>query len=606
MTKLLSLLASTSLLLASLPVVAAPSVPSSQADLMPHTELKRGMTGSCRTVFQGQTVEPFNFEIIDVLHGSLGPKRDLILARLRGEKPEFTGVVAGMSGSPCYVNNRLIGALSYRFGIFTKEPIAGITPIRDMLSLFEIPERQPASDSSVYLPPSYKDAMNKLSQPSAPIQLAGLSGSLQPISTPLSFSGFDQRVLAAYQGQLTNMGFQPVMGSSGGYSGHPDAPAQLEMGGSIAGQLVRGDISISGTGTVSYIDGNRVLAFGHPFFGSGHVRIPMATSYVQHIMVSEMGSYKMAEDGREVGSITQDRLTAIYGTLGEHSRMIPVEVKLQDQTTIDPDHVNFEVFEDPGYTPVMMAMAIQNSLASRLQHNLGGNLSLSGSIKVDGKTIPIERFYSAPEQLETPGMASQDLAQTLFALWNNPFKQPKIEKVSLNFAFRPQTMIANIDEVWSDTPEIRPGDSVNVNVRLRSFRNETTVRQLKVQVPSDAPYGPLMLMVSNGPALDKLEDELKSGYSSYESLIDDLGSSRSSKRLYIKVITDEPGVMIYNQLYTKLPGSVLERLELPENISHSVPLMRSPGTEYSLPVDVDLQGSRFLQLQVSARGRVVN
>ncbi len=604
MIKLLSRLASASLITAALPVLAASG--AATQDLMPHTELKRGMTGSCRTVFQGQTVEPFNFEIINVLHGSLGPKRDLILARLRGEKPEFTGVVAGMSGSPCYVNNRLIGALSYRFGIFTKEPIAGITPIYDMLSLFEIPERQPAASSTVYEPPKYSDVISQMSQAHTPIQIAGLNGSLQPISTPLSFSGFDQRVVAAFQNDLTKMGFQPVIGSSGGFSGHPEAPAELEMGGAIAGQLVRGDISVSGTGTVSYIDGKRVLAFGHPFFNSGHVRIPMATAYIQHIMVSEMGSYKMAEDGREVGTITQDRLTAISGTLGEHSRMIPVEINLQDQTAVDPNKVNFEVFEDPGYTPMMMAMAVQNTLASRLQHNMGGNLSLSGKIQVDGRTLPLERFYSVPEQLDTPNMASQELAQRLFAIWNNPFKPAKIEKVSLNFTFRPETLMAYIDEVWSDSHEVRPGESVNVNVRLRTYRNQSMVRQLKVQVPTDVPYGPLLLMISNGPALDKLENDLKSGYASYEALLDELSKHRSSTRLYVKVISNEPGVMLYNQLYSKLPASVRERLELPENLSHTVSLLRSPGTEYSVPVDYDLQGQRFLQVQVTPRGRVIN
>jgi hypothetical protein len=412
--------------------------------------------------------------------------------------------------------------------------------------------------------------------------------------------------VAPYSESLGKLGFQSVMGGSGGGSGNPEAPAKLEMGSAVAGQLVRGDISISGTGTVSYIDGDKVLAFGHPFFNSGNVRIPMATAYIQHILVSELGSYKMAEDGAEVGTITQDRLTAIYGTLGDYSPMIPVTLNISDSTTIDPTTVKFEVFQDPSYTPMMMAMSVQNALSSRLQFNNGGNLSLKGSLRLDGKEIALDKFYSVPAQGETTQMAGQDLAQTLFALWNNPFRQPKIEQLKLDFTFRPQTLIAGIDEIWSDANEVRPGDEVTVNVRLRSFRNETAVKQLKLKIPADAPYGPLMLMASGGAELDQLEDGLKSGYHSYEELVADLGSARHSNRLYLKLITEEPGVMMYSQLYPKLPASVLERLDLPENLSHTVPLMRSPGSEVSAPLDYDLQGQRFLRLVVSPRGRVVN
>ncbi|HEY9840233.1 MAG: SpoIVB peptidase S55 domain-containing protein [Candidatus Sericytochromatia bacterium] len=599
MTKLLPFLAGLSLLAAASSASAAP------APMMPHTELQRGMKGVCRTVFEGSTVEPFQFEIIEIMHGQLGPKRDLILARLQGDKAKYTGVVAGMSGSPCYVNDKLIGALSYRFGQFTKEPIAGITPIADMLTLFQIADAKPAPAQQVYQPPKYGDAVASMQPASSVVPMAG-GGTMQAISTPLNFSGFDQRVVEQYRGDLLKLGFQPVMGSSGGVSGNPKAPKQLEMGGAVAGQLVRGDISISGTGTVSYIDGNKVLAFGHPFFNSGHVRIPMATAYIQHILVSDLGSYKMAEDGQEVGTITQDRLTAIGGTLGEHTPMIPVEIKIQDQTNVDPETVKFEVFQDPAMTPMMMAMSINNALSSRLQFNNGGNLSLRGSLRLDGKEIKFNKFYSAPEQGETPSLAAQDLAQTLFALWNNPFRQPRLEQLKLDFSFRPQTMISGIDEVWTEQTEARPGDTVTVSVRLRSFRNETSVRQLKLRIPDDAPYGPLLVLASAGPELDQLEDGLKSGYSSYEALVADLGASRGNNQLYLKLITEEPGMMMYSQLYPKLPGSVLERLDLPENLSHAVPLVRSPGTEVSLPVDSDLQGQRFVRLLISPRGRVLN
>lgn len=607
MTKFLSFLAAS---LLTISASASAALAASPGPMMAHTELQRGMKGTCRTVFQGSEVEPFEFEIIEIMHGQLGPKRDLILAQLKGGKGEYTGVVSGMSGSPCYVDGKLIGALSYRFGQFTKVPIAGITPIADMLRLFEIPATTPTAAQQAYKLPKYSDytaALDKLSTGQLPVQTSAGGGTMQPISTPLNFSGFDQRVVSQYRNDLLKLGFEPVMGSSsGGSGGNPKAPKQLEMGGAVAGQLVRGDISISGTGTVSYINGDQVLAFGHPFFNTGHVRIPMATAYVQHILVSELGSYKMAEDGPVVGTITHDRLTAIGGTLGDHTPMIPVELTIRDQSKVDPETVRFEVFEDPTMTPMMMAVSIQNALSSRLQFNNGGNLSLKGSMKLDGKEIRLDKFYSAPAEGETPTLAARDLAQTLFALWNNPFRQPKIEGVKLEFAFRPQTLIAGIDEAWTDETEVRPGDTVTVNVRLRSFRNETSVHQLKQQIPADAPYGPLMLLAIAGPELDALEDGLKSGYTSYDELLEDLAYHRGSNKLFLKQITQEPGIMMYSQLYPKLPNSVLEQLDLPETVSHNVPLVRSPGAEVSVPLSYDLQGQRLVQVLVSPRGRVLN
>lgn len=605
MTKMLPLLAGSMLLAAAAAVPFAAS--ASPGPMMAHTELQRGMKGVCRTVFQGSKIEPFEFDILEIMHGQLGPKRDLILARLDSDNARFTGVVAGMSGSPCYVDNKLIGALSYRFGQFTKEPIAGITPIADMIKLFDLPNTPAPLSQQSYKPLKFKDyTANLIKQAQLPTPASGGGGAMEPIATPLTFSGFDQRVLDSYRGDLLKLGFDPVAGSSSGSTGNPKAPKALEMGSSVAGQLVRGDISISGTGTVSYLDGNKVLAFGHPFFNSGRVRIPMATSYVNHILVSEAGSYKMAEDGQEVGTINQDRLTAIAGTLGEHTPMIPVELGIHDQSAMDPTSLKFEVFQDPAMTPMMMAMAIQNSLSSRLQFNNGGNLSMHGVLRLDGRDVPIDRFYSAPEQAETPSAAAQDLGSTLSALWNNPFRAPKIESLKLDFSFKPLTRISAIDEAWADETEARPGDTLTLNVRLRSYRGQTSMQQVKFTVPPDTPYGPMLLFVSSGPALDNLVDGLKSGYSSYEELVEDLAKYRSSTRLYVKAVTNEPGLMVYSQLYSKLPGTVVEQLDRPSNANNALPLMRSLGAEVSQPLDVDLQGQKVLNLMISPRGRVLN
>lgn len=576
-----------------------------QIQTLPANKIQRGMQGECHTVFQGKEIEPFPFEVIDIMHGTIGPKLDLILARLQGEKATYTGVVAGMSGSPCYIEGRLIGALSYRFGSFTKEPIAGITPIESMLRIFDIPERPAAPHQQVYQPTDYQTVLNN--KPQA-ISYSGPQGNgqLQAIATPLNFSGFDPAIINAYKADLQALGFQPVMGSSGGSQGNSDAPQKLEMGGAIAGQMVRGDVSISGTGTVSYIDGNRVLAFGHPFFNSGHVQIPMATAWIQHILVTEMGSFKMAEDGVEVGTITQDRATAIAGYLGQKTRMIPVHLQIEEPNQVDPSELNFEVFQDPGYTPLMMAMSVNNALQSRLKYNLGGNLNMEGTLTVDGQKIPFKRFYSSTEQSGTPMMAAKDLANTLFQLWNNPFQQPSIQGLNLKFTLRDQSQIAQIDDVWPDRTEVQAGESVSLNIRLKTYRGENLTRHLRVQVPPDSLQGPLLLLVSDGPNLDALENSLKSGYFNYKDLLRNLSQSRESDRIYLKWIAEEPGLAQYGQIYTQLPASLTEILDNPANFSHSVPLIRSPGTEYSQATEYDLNGQKFINFLVSSQGRTLN
>jgi len=255
---------------------------------------------------------------------------------------------------------------------------------------------------------------------------------------------------------------------------------------------------------------------------------------------------------------------------------------------------------------MMMAVRVYNTLQGRLQFNQGGNIKLTGQLKVDGQTIDFNRFYSATEQEEVEILAARDLANTLFTLWNNPFHTPKIESMKLNFSFRPESLLASIDEIWADHLEVRPGESVNLHVRLKNYRQQDVVRHLKVQIPSDALPGPMTLLASSGLLLDQLEDNLKTDYWNYQELLDDLKQNRAGDRLYLKWIAEEPGLGLYSKVYPKLPASVAEQLDVTQNMSHAVPLIRSPGVEYSFPTEYDLRGQQFVKFFVSSQGRVIN
>lgn len=566
---------------------------------MPVTEIQRGMEGTCRTVFQGKTVEPFGFRVLSLMQGMLGPKQDVILARLTGEKAEFTGVVAGMSGSPCYINGRLIGALAYRFGNFSKEPIAGITPIANMLDIFRLPPEPRRVVSGLYQPQPLRSALQRQS----PAMPAGL----QPIATPLSFGGFRPEVLRHYLPELEKMGFQAVSGgiSTPSSIAHPDMPQSLEAGGAIAGQLVRGDLSIDGTGTVSYIEGSRVLAFGHPFFNAGYVQIPMATAWIHHILASEAGSFKMSQSGNTVGTITQDRLTAIYGEIGKMAPMIPVQIQVEDGVSVDPQQIRLEVFQNPAMTPLILVMSIHNVLTSRLNFNLGGTLTLDGRLEVDGRTLRFTRHHAVTETEEVILQAVQELGNQLYALWNNPFQPPQISQLALKIALRPDSRQTRIRRMWSDRDLAAPGDSLVLSVELETWRQEREIRRFRYQIPTDTPEGPLTLLALDAQNMERLEQSVRMGYRDYDDLLEHLFQRRQNTDLHLLQISEENGLSQNSALLPRLPASVQELLHTPETIGLTVPI-RSPVAEQRIPLNTELNGGAMLSLLVTSHARAIN
>lgn len=589
----------TSLILMQSGVAGAANEPQ-----MPVKDIKVGMKGTCQSVFRGTKIEPFEIEVLGLMKGMLGPKQDVILTRLTSENGKFTGVVSGMSGSPCYIDGKLVGALAYRFGALTKEPIAGITPIQTMLDVMKLPRVVPTLPGQrVHYQPR---ALDKALAQFQPRKLGAGQNTLTPIATPLSFAGMSPTALTPFQTALQNVGFQPTMSglnNSGDLIDGVKMPDKLVPGGAIAGELVRGDISIAGTGTVTYVDGENVLAFGHPFFGDGYVKIPMATAYITHILVSELGSYKMAQSGNVVGTIVQDRLPAIYGKVGKMTPMIPVKFHIKDSSSVDPKTINLDIVEHPLYSPLFTAVTLNSSLNERLNFNKGGTLKLKAKVELkDGPPIEIEDYYSVDEQGATPILAARTLADKLFTLWDNPFHQPKMKSVDVSVELAPQTRIAMIDEVWTDTEDAKPGDSVTLYVRMKTYRHEEVTRSIKVQVPEDTPNGMLSLFVSDGKSMERLFNSLQTGYESYTSLVNSLQGTRKSDDLHVLLVSDQRGVANGTQMYSELPPSVMELFSQPSATRKFIPLMRSPGEELTVPVGYDIKGQGAAHLYISDQG----
>ena len=332
------------------------------------TDIRPGLTGTAWTVFQGTRPEPVPVEIIGLWKNAWGPKQDIILAKLGG-KAARTNVAGGMSGSPVYIDGKLVGAIALRLSVFSPDAICGITPIENMLQIDEIDRSRPSDPRS----PTAPVAMNALPVPgeflaSAAPRLALANPTLVPINTPLSFSGFHEATLQQFQPYFDQMGVTPALGGANGnsYSSTPIAgwDKSLQPGEAIAGVLVNGDLAITGLGTVSYNDGRRVLGFGHSFFNLGPISMPMSGGEIIHVLSSAYQPNKYANATGIVGALRQDRHSGIMGVLGEAAEMIPVSLTVRSWAAGTPrdTKLRFNVFVHPKWTPYLILLTTFNSL----------------------------------------------------------------------------------------------------------------------------------------------------------------------------------------------------------------------------------------------------
>src|SRR6266404_7213059 len=352
-----------------------PSFTSAQAALFTQTaqnpqiirvdQIHAGMRGVSYTVFQGIKPEAMEVEVLGVLRNVNGPKGDIILVRLHGAKVEYTGVVAGMSGSPVYLDGKLAGALAFRIGEFSKEPIAGVTPIADMLEISAL-DRSPAEETSA-IKPSVRTAAGKTAGPGESFPLPGsaqdsagkdFSNYLKPIETPLVFNGFSEQAIHLFSGQFASAGIVPVMGA--GSVSNDKQPEPLEAGSAVSAILVRGDMDIEATCTVTYVDAQRLLACGHPLLQFGSVDLPMNKAEVLATLPSQLNAFKIVNTTEAVGTFVQDRHTGIMGVFDRQPQMIPVTLSIHSGSGVKQFH--YEVLNNPKLTPVALMVTVFNAL----------------------------------------------------------------------------------------------------------------------------------------------------------------------------------------------------------------------------------------------------
>jgi hypothetical protein len=529
---------------------------------IPVTQIHAGMHGVAYTVFQGVKPEAMDVEVLGILHNVNGPKGDIILVRLHGEKPEYTGVVAGMSGSPVYLDGKLAGALAFRIGEFSKEPIAGVTPIADMLEINAL-DKSPAEEASARKP-GISNAAGKTAAPevaSIPGSTSNFAQFLKPIDTPLVFNGFSEDAVRQFAAQFASAGIVPVMGA--GSVSEAKQPEPLEPGSAVSAILVRGDMDIAATCTVTYIDPQRLLACGHPLLQFGSVDLPMNKAEVLATLPSPLNAFKIVNTTERAGVFVQDRHTGILGVFGKQPDMIPVTLTIHGGSTVKEFH--YEVLNNPRLSPVAMMATVFNALHGVNEFGEEITYRLNGTIDVKGFTeVGLRNMFTPAENGQPAAMAAAlSLGERFGRIYDNPYNAPAVKSVKLDFDLVRERRWARLESARTDVTEARPGDQVMVETVLAPYRGERVVRQIPVKIPTSASKGTLRILVSDGDTLDRVNRSNPAFGRKLDlaSTIALLNKEHSNNRLYVSLLEADPEARVADKVMPTLPISVMNVME---------------------------------------------
>jgi hypothetical protein len=592
-----------------------------QTKNFPVDEIRPGMVGVGRTVFEGDRLEDFKVTVIGVLRNSIGTRRNLILARLEGGPLANTGVIAGMSGSPVYIDGRLVGAVSYSLGQFPKEAIAGITPIEEMREDATLPgPRRQAARIDLPLPLTQEGLRASLRQafswmrpfadsPSdvqvlrgdASLVNAGMATMLRPIATPLTLGGFEPGVIDPIAIAFRDQGFLPIMAGSlqgpGPAGPGPAARAAappLRPGDPIGVALLNGDLEVGATGTVTEVDGDHVYAFGHPFYGLGPTEFPMTRAHVFGILPSLAASQKIASTGDVIGTISQDRATTIAGTLGPGPKMIPIKLTLNAERGTRKTF-NISMVRDQLLTPLLAYVSILNTLTSYERQNGVGTYAVKGAatLKKYGD-LSFEDLFTGDQ----PSVgAAASVVGPINLLMRNAFEDVEFSGLSLEIDASEQPRSATLERVWVGATRVKPGSTVDVNVALRTYRGEQVTKSIPIQIPANA-RGSVTVMVADGARLSQFETrELQVQPQQSRGLpqmIRVLNGARKNNRLYVRLVTRDDGAVVKGEPLAALPGSVLAVMEADRNGGSFRPLQSALVGEWEIAPGLAVTGARTL------------
>jgi hypothetical protein len=606
---------------ASLPVYAGDPSPvrpkSGKVEIMRVSELKPGMKATAWTVFQGTEPEPIPIEIIGLMKNAWGPKQDIILAKMGG-KALRTNVAGGMSGSPVYINGKLIGAVALRLSVFSPDAICGITPIELMLEINDMdqsrpenartPDRLTARNGEVAVP---GELLGRLVSAGGSGTLPQQMPAMVPIESPLVLSGFTDSAMHEFGPFFQQLGIAAVQGgaSTALHSSKPSPgwERSLNPGETVAGILVDGDMSVTGLGTVTYNDGKHVLAFGHSFFNLGPVDMPMSKGEVLMTLASAFQPNKMANATDIVGSLHQDRHSGIMGVLGTSTDMIPVTMKVRSldekEGVRNQKDFHFNVFVQQKWTPYLMMLTLFNSLSQLNEFADEATYRLSGKVDLNGQSsISLSTMQASGEMpMPAPMMLAGWFGDKFNRLYLNNVKTPDVKRVNVTVDLLPERRVATIENAWVANPDVRPGEEAAVKVFLRPYRGERIEREFKVKIPSGLPKGDHRILLSDADTVNRMQNMagMMNRFIDLPQTVSLLNQERTNNKLYVSLVESSPTAYYDDKTLPSLPSSVLNVMQAGRASNRSV--FTSPETaseQMALPFDYVVTGSYSLRIHV--------
>jgi len=597
---------------------ADPPAAALLAGMMPLSEVKPGMKGEWRTVVQGTTVQSYQLQVVGVMQNFTGPKRSIIICEALEPGQVENGPVAGMSGSPVYIDGKLVGAYAYGFPFSKNQALIGVTPIGDMMEVLDEPQEtplpgrpgpprvDPAADATASV-----DGSRAISGPVAATVGAGnwqvtsgrerlgdadLSESMRPLPTPLMASGISTRTLAAFKDEFAKRGLVVMQAPGGAASNAPPAD-KLEAGSAIGVMLMTGDFTMSGVGTLTWRDGDRLLAFGHPMFGFGPVEMPLATAEIVTVVRALDQSFKLANTGPVVGTISQDRLTGIGGTLARKPAMTAFHARV---TGPDGTMREFQgdMWQNRDYTPLIGAVGLLESLSTTMQAQQEQTFYVTTTLDIEG--YPPVRLEQVGSGMDGATAVAMDFMQLASELWNNPFEAPKVRSVDFDIRLRDAWLTSTLESVRVDSGPAKAGSTLRVTLTLANYLNASTEQTLEIPIPTTAAGETLTLFLGDASATDALDRGMaRADFTSLGDVVRYLGQQRSRGALYVKLLRPAQGLRLEGANLPSLPPSVEALYRSPKNVTQASAMDRATVWETVIPMPGEYTGQTTLPVEVS-------
>lgn len=587
-------------------LIGGPALASSL--IFPLELVKPGLKGKGKSVFLGSAIEEFDVEILGVIE-NVQPKKHIILARLSSRALDTSGVVQGMSGSPVYIEGKLIGAVAYAF-TFAKEAIAGLTPIQEMLTLAgEKSEPRPAQPFSMPLRSSM--TIEDLTEVARHLFSSRSRGNgedqlFQTIGVPLIFGGFSPQAVDQARGIFSRLGFIPVLSGTAAQVAEKVPPSDLTLreGDPVAVQLVGGDLNVAALGTVTHIDGNKVYAFGHPLYNLGPVDYGMAKASVLAVVPSLEASFKLASLGPRIGSFVQDRTSGAFGEVGRMPKLIPLNVRMGEPGG-QARSFKLELVNDKILSPLLVNLTLSSLLTSELRSH--GNLSveIGGDLYLDnGANVRLDDLFSGNFNNAVTNFSGL-LTAIVYYIANNEFEDVGIHRIDLSVRPSEEAKFCYLERVWLDKYEVHPGERIQVKVFYRTFGGETVQETVEIEAPPLAAGSEFYLIIGDAVSMHQLEMNL---YRSQDfmprnlaQLIRLLNNLRKNNRIYFKMLASKPGLFLKGEELPNLPPSLKAMFSSPRAAASApTELTKSTLRDYQLAIPYVFRGLASIPVKIKS------